>query len=42
MRLLSKKLFCQSLQRLVPDLCGEDLLPGGAGVCAQAIFPDGE
>ena len=42
MRSLSKKLFCQSLQRLVPDLREEDLLPGGAGVRAQAISPAGE
>ena len=41
-RSLSKKLFCQSLQRLVPDLREEDLLPGGAGVRAQAISPAGE
>lgn len=42
LRSLSKKLFCQSLQRLVPDLREEDLAPGGAGVRAQAISPDGE
>ena len=42
LRSLSKKLFCRSLQRLVPDLCKEDLLPGGAGVRAQAISPAGE
>jgi len=42
LRSLSKKLFCQSLQRLVPDLREEDLLPGGAGVRAQAISPAGE
>ena len=42
MRSLSKKLFCQSLQRLVSDLREEDLLPGGAGVRAQAISPAGE
>ena len=42
LRSLSKKLFCQSLQRLVPDLREEDLAPGGAGVRAQAISPGGE
>ncbi len=42
LRSLSKKLFCQSLQRLVPDLREIDLLPGGAGVRAQAISPAGE
>ena len=41
LRSLSKKLFCRSLQRLVPDLRGEDLAPGGAGVRAQAISSDG-
>jgi L-2-hydroxyglutarate oxidase len=42
LRSLSKKLFCLSLQRLVPDLREEDLAPGGAGVRAQAISPGGE
>jgi L-2-hydroxyglutarate oxidase len=41
-RSLSKKLFCHSLQRLVPDLREQDLSPGGAGVRAQAISPSGE
>ncbi len=41
-RSLSRKLFCRSLQRLVPDLREEDLSPGGAGVRAQAISPEGE
>jgi L-2-hydroxyglutarate oxidase len=41
-RSLSKTLFCQSLQRLVPELRVEDLTPGGAGVRAQAIARDGE
>lgn len=41
-RSLSRKLFCHSLQRLVPDLRAEDLAPGGAGVRAQAISSDGE
>ncbi len=42
LRSLSRGLFCRSLQRLVPDLREEDLAPGGAGVRAQAISPDGE
>lgn len=42
LRSLSKKLFCQSLQRLVPDLREEDLAPGGAGIRAQAISREGE
>ncbi|MEI7865043.1 MAG: L-2-hydroxyglutarate oxidase [Chthoniobacterales bacterium] len=41
-RSLSRKLFCRSLQRLVPELREEDLSPGGAGVRAQAISPSGE
>lgn len=40
-RSFSKKLFCQSLQRLVPELRESDLEPGGAGVRAQAMLPDG-
>jgi L-2-hydroxyglutarate oxidase len=40
-RSFSKELFCQSLQRLVPDIRAEDLEPGGAGVRAQALDPDG-
>ncbi len=40
-RSFSKELFCQSLQRLVPEICAEDLETGGAGVRAQAMSPDG-
>ena len=39
--LASKKKFVEALQRLVPDLRGEDITPGGAGVRAQAVRPDG-
>ena len=42
LRSMSKKLFCRSLQRLVPDLREADLAPGGAGVRAQAISSEGE
>ncbi len=38
----SKRLFCASLQRLVPDVRVDDLTPGGAGVRAQAMGPTGE
>jgi L-2-hydroxyglutarate oxidase len=38
----SKRLFCASLRKLVPDLSIEDLIPGGAGVRAQAMDPSGE
>ena len=41
-RSLSKTLFCQSLQRLVPDIREADLETGGAGVRAQAISPTGQ
>lgn len=41
-RSLSKALFCRSLQRLVPEIGVDDLSPGGAGVRAQALAPDGE
>jgi len=40
-RSFSKRLFCRSLQRLVPELQEADLSPGGAGVRAQAMLPDG-
>jgi (S)-2-hydroxyglutarate dehydrogenase len=40
-RSLSAHRFTQSLQRLVPELRGEDLVPAPAGVRAQAVRPDG-
>jgi L-2-hydroxyglutarate oxidase LhgO len=40
-RSLSKKKFVEALQKLVPDLRAEDIAPGGAGVRAQAVRPDG-
>jgi L-2-hydroxyglutarate oxidase len=40
-RSFSKRLFCESLQRLVPEIQVADLSPGGAGVRAQAMSPDG-
>lgn len=40
-RSLLKKKFVESLQRLVPDLKAEDIAPGGSGVRAQAVRPDG-
>ena len=40
-RSLSREAFVASLQRLVPDLRAEMLIPGGAGVRAQAMRPDG-
>ncbi len=40
-RSFSRELFCRSLQRLVPEIRPDDLIPGGAGVRAQAMSPDG-
>jgi len=40
-RSFSKKAFVHSLQRLIPEIQEEDLLPGRAGVRAQALRPDG-
>jgi L-2-hydroxyglutarate oxidase len=41
-RSFSRRLFCESLQNLVPEIQPEDLETGGAGVRAQAITPQGE
>jgi L-2-hydroxyglutarate oxidase LhgO len=40
-RSLSKAAFVGALQRLVPGLRADDVSPGGAGVRAQAVSPDG-
>jgi L-2-hydroxyglutarate oxidase LhgO len=40
-RSLSKAAFVQALQRLVPEVGANDLVPGGSGVRAQALKPDG-
>ena len=40
-RSFSRRLFCASLQKLVPDIRQDDLAPGGAGVRAQAMSPEG-
>ena len=40
-RSLLKGAFVRSLQQLVPEIRSEDLVPGGAGVRAQALAPDG-
>jgi (S)-2-hydroxyglutarate dehydrogenase len=40
-RAFSKRAFVKALQRLMPDLRGEDLEEGGSGVRAQAMLPDG-
>lgn len=38
---LSKRSFLKELQRYMPDLRPDDLLPGPSGVRAQALAPDG-
>lgn len=40
-RSLNRRLFCESLQKLVPEIREDDLMPGGAGVRAQALKEDG-
>jgi L-2-hydroxyglutarate oxidase len=40
-RSLSKGAFVRALQRLVPDVRADDLLPAPAGIRAQAVGPDG-
>ena len=40
-RSLSKDVFVRSLQRLVPEVTGDDLMPGPVGVRAQAMRRDG-
>jgi L-2-hydroxyglutarate oxidase len=41
-RSFSRRLFCQALQRLVPEIQPGDLSTGGSGVRAQAITPEGD
>ena len=40
-RSLSKAAFVRALQRLLPEIGANDLIPGGSGVRAQALKPDG-
>jgi (S)-2-hydroxyglutarate dehydrogenase len=40
-RSFSKPVFVRALQRLVPEVREEDLIPGGSGVRAQAVARDG-
>ena len=40
-RSLSKSAFVRALQRLLPEVRAEDLIPGGSGVRAQALRRDG-
>jgi L-2-hydroxyglutarate oxidase len=41
-RSYSKKAFVKALQKLVPEIQEDDIEPGGAGVRAQALEPDGK
>jgi L-2-hydroxyglutarate oxidase LhgO len=38
----NKAAFVRALQRLMPELRAEDLVPGGSGVRAQALGIDGK
>ena len=40
-RSLSKRAFVRALRRLLPEINESDLVPGGSGVRAQALKPDG-
>ncbi len=40
-RSLSKKAFVTALQKLVPEISPDDVMPAGAGVRAQAVASDG-
>lgn len=41
-RSFSKAAFVKALQRLMPEIQEADLVPGGAGVRAQAVDPEGK
>ena len=41
-RSFSKELFVKSLQKLIPEIQYDDIEPGGSGVRAQALEPDGK
>jgi L-2-hydroxyglutarate oxidase len=41
-RSISKKLFVQSLQKMIPQIKEEDLIPGGSGIRAQAVNKKGQ
>jgi (S)-2-hydroxyglutarate dehydrogenase len=40
-RSYNKAAFVHALQRLIPEISGADVKPGGAGVRAQALEPTG-
>lgn len=41
-RSISQRAFYLALQRLIPELQREDIVPGGCGIRAQAVEPDGK
>jgi L-2-hydroxyglutarate oxidase len=41
-RSFSKKAFVKALQKLIPEIQEDDIVPGGAGVRAQALEPNGK
>lgn len=41
-RSMNKAAFVRSLQRLIPEVQADDLVPSHAGVRAQALLPDGK
>ena len=41
-RSFSKKAFVNALQKLIPDITADDLIPGGSGVRAQALANTGQ
>lgn len=41
-RSYSKRLFVNALQKLIPEITMDDVVPGRAGVRAMACYPDGE
>jgi len=40
-RSYSKRAYVKALQTLIPEIKSKDVVPGGAGVRAQAVYPDG-
>ena len=36
-----KSAFVKALQRLIPEITGDDIVPGGAGIRAQALERNG-
>ncbi len=41
-RSYSKRLFVNALQKLIPEITVDDVIPGRAGVRAMACYPDGK